>query len=457
LHWNITIYLGNAIKSEDGHSLLETSSVINLARLPWFRYGYIPNWLRDRLIKTFTQNQERTVRTALQDLLITAVSGSSGFQLKIAKQNYYFFSSLVNSILSLLSRKVSETSPLRDHTFLSFMLGQSRLAVAVPNKFIHLQTQQKHIVFSRIGISLLLGVSFFTLLIFSHLLLIYQASNLITKKDCSSNPNTKFFIEYLMTVGFKEKPESINICNQNLSYINLSGSVLFSKANFQMTNLQGANFSDSVLEGSNFQMTNLQGANFNKSLLINTDFTNANMRNVNLKGANLKDANLANALYLTNVQLNEAILCNTKLPSYIIAVNPNKDCSKSPSIKPTVTVPDKATTLSINTVVGEYKVVLDPKTLADAEKEGVKSVTGKFTIKPDGSFEATYKAVSTKDAVQEIKTTGKITIEDGNLVSQVETLNGEKPATTPPKQFYTLSADGKELQADGQPVKLVKQ
>ena len=73
LHWNITIYLGNAIKTEDGHSLLETSSVINLARLPWFRYGYMPNWLRDRLIKTFTQNQERTIRSVLQNLLITAV------------------------------------------------------------------------------------------------------------------------------------------------------------------------------------------------------------------------------------------------------------------------------------------------------------------------------------------------------------------------------------------------
>jgi hypothetical protein len=48
-------------------------------------------------------------------------------------------------------------------------------------------------------------------------------------------------------------------------------------------------------------------------------------------------------------------------------------------------------------------------------------------------------------------------IEDGKVVSQVESVNGEKPAQTPPKQPYTLSADGKELQADGQPVKLVKQ
>jgi hypothetical protein len=132
--------------------------------------------------------------------------------------------------------------------------------------------------------------------------------------------------------------------------------------------------------------------------------------------------------------------------------------SASPSAKPTETATTKgSSTASLDKVAGDYKVVLDPKVLADAEKEGVKSVTGKWTIKPEGTFEATLKAVSTKDEVQEIKTTGKITIKDGKVVSQVESVNGEKPAQAPPEQPYTLSTDGKELQADGQPVKLVKQ
>jgi hypothetical protein len=131
--------------------------------------------------------------------------------------------------------------------------------------------------------------------------------------------------------------------------------------------------------------------------------------------------------------------------------------SASPSAKPTEAATDKANAPTLDKVAGEYKVVLDPKVLADAEKEGVKSVTGKFTIKSEGAFEQSLKAVSTKDEVQEIKLTGKILIEDGKIVSQVETVNGEKPPQAPPKQSYTLSADGKELQADGQPVKLVKQ
>ena len=149
----------------------------------------------------------------------------------------------------------------------------------------------------------------------------------------------------------------------------------------------------------------------------------------------------------------------TASPTTTASASPT--ATASPTTKPTEITPEKSptstSTASLEKVAGEYTVVLDPKVLADAEKEGVKSVTGKWTIKPEGTFEATLKAVSTKDEVQEIKTAGKITIEDGKVVSQVESVNGEKPPQAPPKQPYTLSADGKELQADGQPVKLVKQ
>ena len=129
---------------------------------------------------------------------------------------------------------------------------------------------------------------------------------------------------------------------------------------------------------------------------------------------------------------------------------------KYPSPSPTEKNPLTSEVTSPYTISGEYRVVLDPKVLADAEKEGVKSVTGKWTIKPEGTFKATLKAVSVKGEEQEIETAGKITIEDGKVVSQVETVNGEVPPQSPPKQPYTLSSDGKELQADGQPVKLIR-
>ncbi|MBD2318075.1 caspase family protein [Phormidium tenue] len=144
-------------------------------------------------------------------------------------------------------------------------------------------------------------------------------------------------------------------------------------------------------------------------------------------------------------------------PSTSVSPRASVSPSANPSTSPTISTTTKANPLSLDNLAGEYKAFLDPKVLADAEKDGVKSVTGIWKIKPEGTFEVTLKAVSTKDEVKEIKTSGKITIRDGKVVSQVETVNGEKPPQAVPEQTYTLSVDGKELQADGQPFKLVKQ
>jgi len=144
MHWNITLYLGRMLKSTSRHSLLETCPVIHLARLPWFRYGYMPDWLRDRLINTITPIQEKAIRTALQDLLITAVQGSIGeLQLQVARQHHNFLPNLANPLLRLLSAKAPKESPLRDYTFLSFMTGQPKLAVAVPHEFNRLLRERK--------------------------------------------------------------------------------------------------------------------------------------------------------------------------------------------------------------------------------------------------------------------------------------------------------------------------
>ena len=149
----------------------------------------------------------------------------------------------------------------------------------------------------------------------------------------------------------------------------------------------------------------------------------------------------------------------TAKPTAAATASPTPAASASPTTKTPESAPDKSpvNAASLDKVAGEYTIVLDPKVLAEAEKDGVKSVTGKWTIKPEGTFEATIKAVSTKDEVQEVKTAGKISIKDGKVFSQVETINGEKPPQAPLEQPYTLSADGKELQADGQPLKFVKQ
>jgi hypothetical protein len=60
-------------------------------------------------------------------------------------------------------------------------------------------------------------------------------------------------------------------------------------------------------------------------------------------------------------------------------------------------------------------------------------------------------------AVRNFRTAGKISIVNGKVISQIETVNGVKPEKVPQPQSYTLLQDGKTLQADGQPVQLVRQ
>jgi len=144
LHWNITIYLGNVLKSESGASLIEVCSLTDLARLPWLRSGYMPDWLRVYLITTLSQEQQQTIRTALQNLLITAIQGSANkFQLEIAEQHHSLLPDLVNPILSLLSKKASENSQLRDYVFLTFMKGESVLGMRVSDEFSRSLQRQK--------------------------------------------------------------------------------------------------------------------------------------------------------------------------------------------------------------------------------------------------------------------------------------------------------------------------
>ncbi len=144
LHWNITIYLGNVLKIESGASLIEVCPLTDLARLPWLRYGYMPDWLRVYLITTLTQEQQQNIRKELQYLLTTAVQGSvSKLQLEVARQYNRFLPKLVNPILYLLSKQAAVDSQLRDYIFLGFMTGKSVLAMRVSDEFSRSLQKQK--------------------------------------------------------------------------------------------------------------------------------------------------------------------------------------------------------------------------------------------------------------------------------------------------------------------------
>ena len=111
LHWDLTLYLGNTLQSEDGRTLLQADHFNDLARLPWFRQGYMPDWLRKRLISEIPRPQEKNIRSAIEALLIAAVQGDvGGMQLEIARRDSNVLSMLAQPLLRLLAKRASEDS-----------------------------------------------------------------------------------------------------------------------------------------------------------------------------------------------------------------------------------------------------------------------------------------------------------------------------------------------------------
>jgi hypothetical protein len=140
MHWNLTLYLGNALCTANEDKLLQLHRFVALARLPWFRHNYMPDWLRMRLIAALSDDQELNIRLALEALLLNAVQGMvSSFQFEIVRQHRESLSTLAQPLLRLLARKTSVDSPLSDYVFLTFMAGRKKkLAVQLP-KGMHYQ------------------------------------------------------------------------------------------------------------------------------------------------------------------------------------------------------------------------------------------------------------------------------------------------------------------------------
>ena len=69
LHWNLTVYLGNMLKTEDGKSLFQACRLTDLARLPWFRYNYMTDWLRSYLLYELPRQKTDEIRQLLTSFL----------------------------------------------------------------------------------------------------------------------------------------------------------------------------------------------------------------------------------------------------------------------------------------------------------------------------------------------------------------------------------------------------
>jgi D-alanyl-D-alanine carboxypeptidase len=236
LHWNITIYLGDLLKTEAGLSIIDACTSGRLARLPWFRYGYIPDWLRIRLISTLTNTQESTIRLALQELLVMSLDGYVNSQsLEIAKNQPHLRPKLIDFIIRIVTKISSENSPLRDYLFLRFMRKRSALAIKLPENLGRLL--KKNVPWKaldpRASIALfsILAISMITVTIRS-LILSFEISPILTTKDptisttptpaidCSVNNKVRELDRQILFIMRRDYP------NYLVSFLDIDGVII---------------------------------------------------------------------------------------------------------------------------------------------------------------------------------------------------------------------------------------
>jgi hypothetical protein len=135
LNFNLTLYLGNELKDAAGQPLFTLERAASLFRLPWMQEGYMPDWLRLRLLEELSPEQTQSVRQALNRLWISAAVGSSkAIDLEIARKYSRSLTLFGRLLYRGLRRSSPAESPLRDYVFASVMFGRSHtpLAVRIP-------------------------------------------------------------------------------------------------------------------------------------------------------------------------------------------------------------------------------------------------------------------------------------------------------------------------------------
>jgi hypothetical protein len=135
LDWNITLYMARLnITGEPG---TEEAVLAKLSRLPWFRHGRMPDWLRLELLDELGPEREQAAREALQKLLLGQTNAHDvRFDLPLAAGNRETVEAIARDVLDELARQEVPSGPLWDPIFVSFMGGRRvrRLAVTLPGR-----------------------------------------------------------------------------------------------------------------------------------------------------------------------------------------------------------------------------------------------------------------------------------------------------------------------------------
>lgn len=207
------------------------------------------------------------------------------------------------------------------------------------------QTEKWRKIFKNLGVLALVP----TVMIAGYLIFDEQITNmrvnihteiLLAQRNCEPTPQLKDLLEHQRENG-RDNMERIYLCGKALNGIKFERAEL-SQANFRDARLNRANFRQAVLLDTDFQGARLYKANLYNAFLISANLRNARLQDADLRKADLRNADLRNADLrgvdltqtkgLSQHQIESAILCDTKLPDYLLSAESkhleNRDCHR---------------------------------------------------------------------------------------------------------------------------------
>ncbi|MCA9524812.1 MAG: hypothetical protein KC549_00770, partial [Myxococcales bacterium] len=125
LRWPLTLFIGLRLQA-DGEPLLSERRLIDLTRLPWLRAGWLPDWLRLRLLAGISPEDDQAVRAFLQDLLAQQSDRHQAFRLDVARRDPQRSGSRPRwrQLIADILRAEPADSPLHDRLFVDFLQGR---------------------------------------------------------------------------------------------------------------------------------------------------------------------------------------------------------------------------------------------------------------------------------------------------------------------------------------------
>ncbi len=119
--WNITLHLDQSLHLEEGPGERETR-LMALSRLPWFRTGKMPDDIRLHLLHGTSKSHSRLVRTALRDLLYSAIfAPAEAVEIEVARSPRRGLKRILSDFFNF--DKPNHAGGLHDHIFIKFVLG----------------------------------------------------------------------------------------------------------------------------------------------------------------------------------------------------------------------------------------------------------------------------------------------------------------------------------------------